>query len=392
MSGIASIRIAKIRTKTILQRTELHNERKEGDLTGKHIDKNKIEHNKILVGSADDNFYRKVVEKVTEQEFTDDGWNISEAAYADKNNLHYANGRKVRSDAVMAVETIAHYPGQMNITEMGDRYPADPDEFQKWQNDTIEFIQNKFGKENVINAVLHMDESSPHIHAVIVPIYKNKNNDVTLSIKQYVDGKKGCAQLQTEYAKAVGYERGVSQQNVNYQSIKQARAILTQSVGAELPPVEKRESAKEYRERVNPEYEKVRVQRDVATADVKKYKNVQIQAAKKDQIIESQKQQIDDLNKRLKIAEAEALKYKEEKEMEKLGMMISDNTEEENELYYRLQRNYITLGEKYVMEHSKTQDIIDKDNDGIDDRITGFKDEDHDGINDRYEEPEDIGN
>lgn len=136
----------------------------------------------------------------------------------------------------------------------------------------------------------------------------------------------------------------------------------------------------------------MRVQRDVATADVKKYKNVQKQAAKKDQIIESQKQQIDDLNKRLKIAEAEALKYKEEKEMEKLGMMISDNTQEENELYYRLQRNYITLGEKYVMEHSKTQDIIDKDNDGIDDRITGFRDEDHDGIDDRYEEPEDIGN
>ena len=78
--------------------------------------------------------------------------------------------------------------------------------------------------------------------------------------------------------------------------------------------------------------------------------------------------------------------------MEKLGMMISDNTQEENDLYYRLQRNYITLGEKYVMEHSKTQDIIDKDNDGIDDRITGFRDEDHDGIDDRYEEPEDIGN
>lgn len=44
---------------------------------------------------------------------------------------------------------------------MGDRYPANPDEFQKWQDNTIEFLQNKFGKENVINAVLHMDESSP---------------------------------------------------------------------------------------------------------------------------------------------------------------------------------------------------------------------------------------
>ena len=391
MGGTASIRIVPIHSKTTIQRTELHNERKEGDLTGKHIDKNKIIHNKTLIGSANDDFYRKVVEKITEQEFTDDGWNISESAF-NKENLRFANGRKVRSDAILAAEAIAHYPGQMNITEMGNRYPANPDEFQKWQDNTIEFLQNKFGKENVINAVLHMDESSPHIHAVVVPMCKNKNNENTLKFCHYVDGKKGCAQLQTEYAKAVGYERGVSQQNVNYQSIKQARAILTQSVGAELPPVEKRESAKEYRERVNPEYEKVRVQRDVATADVKKYKNVQKQAAKKDQIIESQKQQIDDLNKRLKIAEAEALKYKEKKEMEKLGMMISDNTQEENELYYRLQRNYITLGEKYVMEHSKTQDIIDKDNDGVDDRITGFRDEDHDGIDDRYEEPEDIGN
>ena len=85
MGGTASIRIVPIHSKITIQRTELHNERKEGDLTGKHIDKNKIIHNKTLIGSANDDFYRKVVEKITEQEFTDDGWNISESAINKEN-------------------------------------------------------------------------------------------------------------------------------------------------------------------------------------------------------------------------------------------------------------------------------------------------------------------
>ena len=85
------------------------------------------------------------------------------------------------------------------------------------------------------------------------------------------------------------------------------------------------------------------------------------------------------------------LKLLLQKEMEKLGMQLSGNSEEENELYYRLQRNYIILGEKYIREHSQAQNIIDLDNDGIDDRITGYKDENHNGTDDRFEPEEDIG-
>ena len=50
MGGTASIRIVPIHSKTTIQRTELHNERKEGDLTGKHIDKNKriVEKHRLL--------------------------------------------------------------------------------------------------------------------------------------------------------------------------------------------------------------------------------------------------------------------------------------------------------------------------------------------------------
>lgn len=39
-----------------------------------------------------------------------------------------------------------------------------------WCTDNIEWLQQTFGAENVVSAVLHMDEATPHIHAAVVPI------------------------------------------------------------------------------------------------------------------------------------------------------------------------------------------------------------------------------
>ena len=43
-------------------------------------------------------------------------------------------------------------------------------QLDEWCNDNMEWLQNTFGKENVVSAVLHMDEKTPHIHATVVPI------------------------------------------------------------------------------------------------------------------------------------------------------------------------------------------------------------------------------
>ena len=37
-------------------------------------------------------------------------------------------------------------------------------------NDSIQWLQATFGKDNVVAAHLHMDEKTPHIHAAVVPI------------------------------------------------------------------------------------------------------------------------------------------------------------------------------------------------------------------------------
>lgn len=42
----------------------------------------------------------------------------------------------------------------------------------EWCNDNLKYLADTFGKENIVSAVLHMDEQTPHIHATLVPIVK----------------------------------------------------------------------------------------------------------------------------------------------------------------------------------------------------------------------------
>lgn len=41
---------------------------------------------------------------------------------------------------------------------------------KEWSNDNIKWLQETFGKDNAVSAVLHLDEKTPHIHATVVPI------------------------------------------------------------------------------------------------------------------------------------------------------------------------------------------------------------------------------
>lgn len=57
------------------------------------------------------------------------------------------------------------------------------------------FIENRFGKENMISAVVHMDEATPHIHFCFVPITK----DGRLSSKDVIGGPKGLRKFQDDF-------------------------------------------------------------------------------------------------------------------------------------------------------------------------------------------------
>jgi transcription initiation factor IIF auxiliary subunit len=113
--------------------------------------------------------------------------------------------RKVRADQVKAVEVV------MTGSPEGFKRAADGRAVDysksKWAQDNLHFLQNKYGKENVVSFTLHQDEKTPHVHAVIVPI----TPDGRLAAKELFTPQT-LRELQTEYAQAMqphGFERGV---------------------------------------------------------------------------------------------------------------------------------------------------------------------------------------
>lgn len=72
--------------------------------------------------------------------------------------------RKITNDQVRVIRTVLSgtHEDMMNIAEKG--------QLDDWCNDSLMWLQDTFGKENVVSVVLHMDEHTPHLHASIVPI------------------------------------------------------------------------------------------------------------------------------------------------------------------------------------------------------------------------------
>lgn len=138
--------------------------------------------------------------------------------------------RKVRADQVKAVEVIM--TGSPEAFSRDEHGRAVDYSKSKWAQDNLHFLQNKYGKENVISFTLHQDEKTPHIHAVVVPITANGR----LSAKDLFTPQT-LRELQTEYAQAMQpykMERGVEHSQTKHQA--QRRVYGQADRAAQLVP------------------------------------------------------------------------------------------------------------------------------------------------------------
>ncbi|KAA6325446.1 Plasmid recombination enzyme [termite gut metagenome] len=69
--------------------------------------------------------------------------------------------------------------GKNQVRAIGVMLSASPDDMKRieetgrlndWCADSVDWLQKTFGAENLVSAVLHRDETTPHIHATVVPI------------------------------------------------------------------------------------------------------------------------------------------------------------------------------------------------------------------------------
>jgi len=119
------------------------------------------------------------------------------------------------------------------------------DDIKDWANTCMEFVYNDLGytREQVLHSVVHLDEKTPHIHCVVVPLVKKFDNRTnteryTITKKEYIKDKIHLSQLQDMYHKRLvdkGYdlERGIKgsdNQNINIKQYKQMTKKLNHSL------------------------------------------------------------------------------------------------------------------------------------------------------------------
>ena len=138
-----------------------------------------------------------------------------------------ATGRKVRKDAVLQVEVVLTYSSAAN-----DDIPID-----EWKEANVKWLKDYFGEDNVISAILHQDEATPHIHAMVTPIDRD-SGEPKFNAKKWLGGRALMSQMQTSYAKSMeqfGLKRGEENSRASHQDLQTFYRALNNVVRQKLP-------------------------------------------------------------------------------------------------------------------------------------------------------------
>lgn len=76
--------------------------------------------------------------------------------------------RKIGNNQVRAIRVLltGTHEDMERITREG--------RLDEWCEDNLKYLADTFGRENIVPAVLHMDEQTPHIHVTLVPIVREE--------------------------------------------------------------------------------------------------------------------------------------------------------------------------------------------------------------------------
>ncbi|HDK8262688.1 TPA: plasmid recombination protein [Staphylococcus aureus] len=182
------VRVSKVKSGTNTTGIQKHVQRENNNYENEDIDHSKTYLNYDLVNANKQNFNNLIDEKIEQ---------------------NYTGKRKIRTDAIKHIDGL--------ITSDNDFFdnqtPEDTKQFFEYAK---EFLEQEYGKDNLLYATVHMDEKTPHMHYGVVPI----TDDGRLSAKEVVGNKKALTAFQdrfNEHVKQRGYdlERGQSRQVTN---------------------------------------------------------------------------------------------------------------------------------------------------------------------------------
>lgn len=218
------------------------------------------------------------------------------------------------------------------------------EELMRWANTVLDFVYEDMGykKEQIIHATLHLDEKTPHIHLVVVPLVKKFDKRVnkerySISKKSYIKNSIHLSELQDKYCNRLNkngfkLERGQKNTGVKNLGPKQLKQV-TRIFNKDLDNA-KWELNRKYRTLINKMESKTKgILNKKIVFDYNTYL----------ELMDYLKQANEAVNK---VAKSEGL-YKElEKEIKYYKAFLAVNDEKDNEIKY-LKKELETINTKY---------------------------------------------
>ncbi len=134
----------------------------------------------------------------------------------------------IRSDAVLGIEHVM--TASREFYARGDD-AARAARLDDWTERSMAWLRERYGDANIVAAVLHKDEQTPHIQALVVPI----SDAGRLSAYTYTGGREKLGAMQDGYARAMeplGLERGVKGSVADHQTVKEFYAKIMEPTPA----------------------------------------------------------------------------------------------------------------------------------------------------------------
>lgn len=171
--GYAVVHMMKIKSGAV-GGIQSHNNREHEPKTNPDVDMSRSEDNYDLISC--DNYKRSIKEKLS---------NLVESS------------RAVRKDAVVVCNFIVTSDNETMEALGADRQ-------KEFFQDSVKWFSDRYGADRVLNATVHMDETTPHLHIGVMPI----TQDGRLSAKA-IFTKTEMKAIQTEFARDVGEKYGL---------------------------------------------------------------------------------------------------------------------------------------------------------------------------------------
>jgi hypothetical protein len=173
----AICRVQKIKGASSVHGVQIHQRREKGSNTNPDINYSRASENYSLIPIRKESFNKLADERIKEG---------------------YIGTKAIRKDAVKVVSAL--------FTSDNEFFQKKPlREQKKFFDDCYTWACERFGKDNIISAVVHMDEQTPHLHIEFVPL----TTDGRLSAYDVLGGRVQLQKMQDDFYNKIGKPWGL---------------------------------------------------------------------------------------------------------------------------------------------------------------------------------------